>query len=166
MGVIQSAGGIIYQIAKDGDPRYLLIKRQALSKKVERVAPKGKIEAGETPEIAALREISEETGIPIKDLSLKSQVGVTSLRVAPGTKVGIEKDVTYFLIEYSGDPHALRIQDAEGRLGVYKWATIHEVLALLHYRDIRELFRETYNQILTHHKKQSVKQSFLKGIED
>jgi hypothetical protein len=38
--ITQSAGGVVYYIASDKEPRYLLIKRQALSKKIERVCPK------------------------------------------------------------------------------------------------------------------------------
>ncbi len=34
--------------------------------------PKGNIEEGETPEAAALREITEETGLPIEDLRVAS----------------------------------------------------------------------------------------------
>ncbi|MDR0860706.1 MAG: NUDIX domain-containing protein [Candidatus Peribacteria bacterium] len=59
--IVQSAGGIIYYIASDGEPRYLLIKRHALSGKIERVAPKGKIQRGETEKESAIREIGEET---------------------------------------------------------------------------------------------------------
>ncbi|MEI8092416.1 MAG: NUDIX domain-containing protein [bacterium] len=51
----------MYYIAPDGEPRYLLIKRHALSGKMERVAPKGKIQSNEDTQKAALREVSEET---------------------------------------------------------------------------------------------------------
>lgn len=61
--ITQSAGGVVYYIASDKEPRYLLIKRQAISKKIEWVCPKGKIHEGEKPEDAALREVSEETGL-------------------------------------------------------------------------------------------------------
>lgn len=68
--IVQSAGGIVYYIHADGNPRYLLMKRYAVSKRIERVAPKGKIEPGESIEEAALREISEEAGIPINKMRL------------------------------------------------------------------------------------------------
>ena len=74
MQVIQSAGGIVYRIDTDGDPRFLLLKRYAVSKRIEWVAPKGKIEAGESVENAALREISEEAGIPINKMRLGEQI--------------------------------------------------------------------------------------------
>lgn len=59
--IIQSAGGIVYYIDQQFQPRYLLIKRQAKSKKIERVAPKGKVQTGESPQVTAIREIVEET---------------------------------------------------------------------------------------------------------
>lgn len=64
----------MYYIASDGEPRYLLIKRHALSGKIERVAPKGKIQGNENIEKAALREVSEETGIPINQMKLKQKI--------------------------------------------------------------------------------------------
>jgi ADP-ribose pyrophosphatase YjhB (NUDIX family) len=82
----QSAGGVIYYMAADNEPRYLLIKRQAMSKKIERVCPKGKVEAGETFEDAALREVSEETGLILNQLSIIEKLGVTSIRSTETTK--------------------------------------------------------------------------------
>jgi len=52
----------------------LLIKRHALSGKIERVAPKGKIQGSEETTKAALREVSEETGIPINQMKIKQQL--------------------------------------------------------------------------------------------
>lgn len=72
--VVQSAGGILYYIDSQGEPRYLLIKRLALSGKIERNCPKGKIQAGEKIEEAALREVSEECGIPLDQLQLKQKI--------------------------------------------------------------------------------------------
>lgn len=72
--IVQSAGGIVYYIAADGQPRYLLIKRLALSGKIERVAPKGKLQAGESMQDAAAREVSEECGIKLQDLQVKQKI--------------------------------------------------------------------------------------------
>ncbi len=164
MSIIQSAWWIVYYIWADNEPRYLLIKRLALSKKIERVAPKGKIQEWESADIAALREISEETGIPIKDMKLKEHVWKTTLRNTASQKGRIDKDITYFLIEYTGNPKNITIQQAEWYVWIYKRATIQEVLGLLHYQNIRELFRSTYQQIIDKHSKQSVKQAFLQNI--
>lgn len=56
----------------------------------------------------------------------------------------MDKDVTYFLMHYEGSPDDVRIQTGEGYLGIYKWATIEEVLGLIYYQNMRELFRQTY----------------------
>jgi 8-oxo-dGTP pyrophosphatase MutT (NUDIX family) len=63
-----SSGGVVFRRTESG-PRILLIKdsygRWAL--------PKGKIEKGETPKMAAVREIQEETGL--SDLKIMDQLG-------------------------------------------------------------------------------------------
>lgn len=145
MSIIQSAWGIIYIIPSDGEPRYLLIKRHALSKKVERVAPKGKIQEGEDVSQAALREINEEAWLELSKLQLIEKVGTTQLRNVHNQKGMMDKDVTYFLIKYMGHPEDVRIQEGEGYLWIYKWATISEILGLLYYQDMRELFRKAHH---------------------
>jgi 8-oxo-dGTP pyrophosphatase MutT (NUDIX family) len=41
---------------------------------VERVAPKGKIQGNEDMQNTALREVSEETGIPINQMRIKQKI--------------------------------------------------------------------------------------------
>lgn len=142
--IVQSAGGIVYHIAADGQPRYLLIKRLALSGKIERVAPKGKLQAGESMQDAAAREVSEECGIKLQDLQVKQKIWMTSLRSSETKRGHLDKDVTYFLMHYTGNPSAIKITDGEGYVGIYKWASIQEVLGLIYYGDIRELIRRAY----------------------
>jgi len=103
----------VYYVATDGEPRYLLIKRHALSGKIERVAPKGKIQTGEDIQQTALREVSEETGIPINQMKIKQKVGVTQLRNTEHQKGQMDKDVTYFLIQYFGNPNIVKIENIE-----------------------------------------------------
>lgn len=67
------AGGIVYRL-RDGAPEFLLVT--ARRRPGEWVLPKGHVEAGESPEAAALREVAEEAGVvaqteePLDDLSL------------------------------------------------------------------------------------------------
>lgn len=58
----------------------MVIKRHAMSGKIEWVAPKGKMQKGETPEQAAVREVSEETGLQTQHLFVREKIGSTSLR--------------------------------------------------------------------------------------
>ena len=62
--------------------------------------PKGLLEAGETPEAAALREISEETGIPREDLTLRAALPVSEyVYRRPNHGALIFKRVHHFLVE-------------------------------------------------------------------
>lgn len=159
---IQSAGGLVYcRDPKTQEPRFLLVKRQALSKKVEWVTPKGKIQTGEKPEQAALREIYEEVGLPIATLQVKQVLDTISLQLFNDSgKLGVDKDITYFLIQYTGDPKEVHVAHVEGFLWVYKRASIQTILSLVHYRDLRELFRRAFGMI----GKISVRDQFIKNF--
>ena len=159
MTVIQSAGGIIYYI--DGKtPRFLIIKRHAMSGKIERVAPKWKIQKGETSQQAALREVSEEVWISSDMLVIESKIGATSLRSSHEVKWWMDKDITYFLMHYHGEPANIRVQPVEWYLGIFKWATLEEVLWLIYYKNMREIFTQGYAAI----GQQKVKKDFLDTI--
>src|SRR6185295_18646067 len=54
-----SAGGVVFRRGPDGQVRFLLIRDSYKNWGF----PKGHLEAGEAPEAAALREVSEETGL-------------------------------------------------------------------------------------------------------
>ncbi len=57
-----SAGGVVVDVLK-GVPYAALIARRNRAGRIEWCLPKGHLEAGETAEQAALREVAEETGI-------------------------------------------------------------------------------------------------------
>lgn len=158
---IKSAWWIVYMIDENNEPKYLLVKRHALSKRVEWIAPKWKIQPWETMEQAAIREIGEETGLAAWDLQIKQKLDTLSLQLYNDQwKLWVDKDITYFLTHYTGDPDAVSISDTEGFVGYYKWATIREVLWLVVYKDIRELFRTWHGLISTI----NVRDNFLKNF--
>ena len=161
--VIQSAGGIIYYLDKQQEPHYLLIKRHALSGKIERVAPKGKIQANEPIEQTALREASEETSIPINQLRLKQNLWVTQIRNLEN-KWPLDKDVTYFLMEFVGNLDVVSIDQVEWYVWIHKWATLQEVLGLIYYQDIRELIRKSYILIKQQQKNTDVRKAFIQNL--
>jgi RNA:NAD 2'-phosphotransferase (TPT1/KptA family) len=59
-----SAGGIPVTLDADGQPRMALIQVKRRSRTTWEVA-KGKLDPGETPEVAAVREVQEEMGIAV-----------------------------------------------------------------------------------------------------
>ena len=60
-GLIRAAGGVISRRRPDGSVEVLLIYRDR--QQGNWTFPKGKLEAGETDELCALREVFEETGL-------------------------------------------------------------------------------------------------------
>jgi 8-oxo-dGTP pyrophosphatase MutT (NUDIX family) len=140
MTIIQSAWGIIYYIDTQGVARFLIIKRHAMSGKIERVAPKGKIQKWESPSQAAVREVWEEVGIARKDLMVQEKLGATSLRSSADVKGWMDKDVTYFLMHFTGTLEDITIEPVEGFLGIHKWATLEEILWLIYYKNMRTIF--------------------------
>ena len=89
----RSAGGLVV----DGS-RILLISTQA-GKRWQ--LPKGHIEHGETPELAAVREVREETGVTGRVVA--SLPGIEYWFVEKGSR-RVHKLVEYFLLAYvSGD---------------------------------------------------------------
>lgn len=156
---------MIYYRDQNDDIRFLLIKRHALSGKVERVAPKGKIQWWETDERAALREVSEETGIPLNFLSVVQKIWSATIEWLEDKNWKFDKEVTYFLMKYDGDPDLVDIKLVEWYLWNHKWANIQDVLNLIYYGDIREIFRKGYNILKDKQKTNDVKKDFLKKLE-
>lgn len=135
-----------------------------MSGKIERVAPKGKIQGNENIQKTALREVSEETGIPINQMRIKQELGMTQLRNTERQKGQMDKDVTYFLMEYTGNPDFVKIEHAEGYIGIHKRCTLNEILALIYYQDIRELIRKSYSLIKDSQKNQNIKNDFMNKL--
>jgi hypothetical protein len=69
------------------------------------------------------------------------------------------------LMKYDGDPSLVDIQLVEWYLWTHKWANIQDVLNLIYYGDIRELFRKAYNILMEKRKTNDVKKDFLKKLE-
>ena len=162
--LIKSAWWIIYYYDQAWDVRFLLIKRHALSGRVERVAPKWKLQDWENYEKAAVREVSEETWIPINLLSIVQNVWVAKIVWLEDKNWKFDKEVTYFLMKYNWDPELVDIKPVEWYLGTYKRATISEVLNLIYYSDIRELFRKWFNLLKEKKKVNDVKKNFLNSL--
>lgn len=162
---IKSAWGVIYYVDEEWTYRFLLLKRHALSGKIERVAPKWKIQPWESEEKAALREVSEEAWIPLNFLKVRKKIWTAMITWLEDNNWKFEKEVTYFLMKYDWDPDLVDVQPVEWYLGVYKRANINELSNLIYYGDIRNLFRQGFNMLKEQKKKDDVKNDFMKKLE-
>jgi 8-oxo-dGTP pyrophosphatase MutT (NUDIX family) len=122
-----SAGGLVWN-KRTG--KFLLI----LDPKNRWALPKGHLEKGETADKAALREVSEETGLPLKRLRILRKIGTAKYVYGKG-KSRTSKLVTFYLMET--DVTAVKAQDAE--VNAVKWFSEKDVLKKIGYSNTKKM---------------------------
>ena len=135
----QSCGSVVYKVI-EGQYQFLLIK-QKNSKHYG--FPKGHVEADETKEETAKREVYEETGIQI---NLFSHVQ-TYVHYEP--KKGVNKRVDYFLSEAINSDFTIQESEVEEIL----WVDKKDVIGLLTYENDQEVFLELTKNLERNNKK-------------
>jgi 8-oxo-dGTP diphosphatase len=118
---VRAAGGVVLR-----DGCVLLVHRPAYD---DWTLPKGKLDAGESWQQAARREVEEETGLRCE---LGDEVGRTHYMDSRGR----EKEVRYYLMEPVGEPFA------QNEVDEVRWVLLDEAPGLLSYpRDVELLGR-------------------------
>jgi 8-oxo-dGTP pyrophosphatase MutT (NUDIX family) len=127
-----SAGGLILDRRAPG-AQAALIGRLDRRGRLLWSLPKGHVEAGETPEQTAVREVSEETGIFGRVIA---PLGVIDFWFVAGGK-RVHKTVHHFLLlAESGE-----LSDEDVEVTEVAWVPLPEVDAKLAYEDERRLVR-------------------------
>jgi len=126
-----SAGGVVYRV-EDGRPLFLLIRDSYQNWGF----PKGHLEKSELPEAAALREVSEETGLT--DLVVRGELSTIDWHFRFRGKL-IHKICHFFLME--SENAATSPQREEG-ITACKWVPIEEALSLISYANAREVLQQ------------------------
>jgi 8-oxo-dGTP diphosphatase len=127
-----SAGGVIYR-KKDSSVEIALI---AVKGGHVWCLPKGIIDKGETPEIAAEREVSEETGL---QGSIIEKLGeINYWYYIKEEEARCRKTVHFFLIEYeSGD-----ISQHDFEVDLVSWFPIDDALKKASYKGEQEIIEK------------------------
>lgn len=131
-----SAGGVVYRM-RGGQPLYLLIRDSYQNWGF----PKGHIERGEKAEMAAVREVGEETGLD--DLDVRGQIDTIDWYFKFRGRL-IHKVCHFFLME---SPRARTCpQRAEG-ISACKWVPFEEAQARISYGNARDVLRHAHDQV-------------------
>ena len=129
--IILAAGGVVARKAAAGR-EFLVVHRQRYG---DWCLPKGKLQAGETPEQAALREVREETGYAVE---LDSFLGEARYAVN-----GVPKIVRFWNMRPVGPSHGIQDKD-EVQEAV--WMTGDQALARLDYPLEKEMLARAIRQ--------------------
>ena len=125
-----SAGGVVYRRGPDGVEVVLAARRTRRGDLAWGLA-KGGIEADESPEDAAVREVGEETGI---EAEIEASLGETRYFYV-WEDVRIRKTVHFFLMRATGgDPN-----DRDDEMEDVQWFPLERALKRAAYRGEREV---------------------------
>jgi ADP-ribose pyrophosphatase YjhB (NUDIX family) len=131
-----SAGGLV--IDESGKNGLLIGRRDLKDPTKERLLwslPKGHIEAGETPEMAAIREVAEETGIHSE---ISRSLGVIDFWFMAGGN-RIHKTVHHYLFKEVGGTLQPQIEEVD-EVG---WFPLEDIVSMLAYPDEKKLIAKS-----------------------
>jgi 8-oxo-dGTP diphosphatase len=107
--------------------------------------PKGNVDRGETPVQAALREISEETGLPLDRLEVRAELPPAEYMYRRDGRL-IGKIVHHYLVEAPPEapltPQLSEVDEAE-------WVPLDEAATRVTYKDLRAALQEARRLLST-----------------
>lgn len=132
----RSAGGVV---VRDGQTVVIVpTRRDAQGRKVLAL-PKGHIDPGETPDVAATREVREETGVEARLVRRLGDVRYFYQR--DGKR--IFKRVTFYLFEYRTGS----VEDHDDEVEAAYWLPLEEAARKLTYEGEREMVERALSAV-------------------
>ncbi|MDB4875468.1 MAG: hypothetical protein JWM41_1914 [Gemmatimonadetes bacterium] len=132
----RSAGGVVFRV-EGGQPLYLLIRDSYQNWGF----PKGHLEDGEAPDVAAAREVTEETGVV--GLSIRGEIDTIDWFFKFRGQL-IHKVCHFYLMETAASD--TRPQRAEG-ITACRWTQFDEAETLISYANAREVLRRAREMV-------------------
>ena len=129
-----SCGAVVFT-RMNGEPHYVLVRAKDQPEGCHGF-PKGHMEAGETEEQTALREIYEEVGLRVRLLEGFRAVTEYTLPAPPDTR----KRVVFFLAEYEGQETTVQ----ESELAAITIAPWPQALELTEFADSKRILTEAH----------------------
>ena len=105
--------------------------------------PKGIIDADETPEIAAVREVREEAGIETEILELIEKVEYWYVGNHKGERVRFHKFVYFYLLKYlRGD-----VTNHDHEIAEARWVSVEEAVEMLAFKSEKDVVSKAFEKI-------------------
>ncbi len=125
-----SAGGVVYRKTDDGIEVVLASRRTRRGQLAWGLA-KGGIEEGETKEVAAIREVREETGMTAE---IEADLGDTKYMYV-WDDIRIRKTVHFFLMRHTGG----NAEDRDDEMEEIRWFPMERAIKRAAYRGERDM---------------------------
>jgi 8-oxo-dGTP pyrophosphatase MutT (NUDIX family) len=134
-----SAGGVVFRLV-DNEPEIAIV---LIIPENRWQLPKGMIDAGETPEAAALREVREEAGVDAEILGPLDKIEYWFFADHDGERRRYHKFVHFFLMKYvSGD-----VANHDHEVGESRWVKPVDALTMLAFKTEREVVERAVKKI-------------------
>ena len=134
-----SAGGVAFRRA-DGRVEIAII----LTNPERRwQLPKGMIDAGETAEQAAVREVREEAGVETELIGPLEQTQYWFSADRNGVRTRFHKKVHWFLMKYRSG----KVEDHDHEVFEARWVEVGEALKMLVFKNEREIVQKALDAI-------------------
>jgi mutator protein MutT len=106
--------------------------------------PKGLVEAGETPEAAAIREVREEAGIVTESVRLIERIEYWYYGSEDGERIRYHKFVHFFLLRYlSGD-----VAEHDQEVAEARWVTLAVAKPMMAFASERRIVERAETLLL------------------